>query len=86
LKFKRTWNNFGLKTNTLKVIDTKNHLDHTLPLSDFLYELLQQRKNNAINEYVFQRALKLVMSSEALAAYAKYAGAILVLENQVVCE
>jgi len=31
-------------------------LDHTLPLSDFLYDLLQQRNNNAINEFVFQRA------------------------------
>jgi integrase len=30
--------------------------DHTLPLSDFLFGLLQQRKNNAINDYVFQRA------------------------------
>jgi integrase len=51
-----TWNNVDLKAKTLKVIDTKNHLDHTLPLSDFLYDLLQQRKNNAINEYVYQRA------------------------------
>jgi integrase len=51
-----TWNNIDLKAKTLKVIDTKNHLDHTLPLSDFLYDLLQQRKNTAINEYVFQRA------------------------------
>lgn len=45
-----------LRAKTLKVTDTKNHLDHTLPLSDFLYKLLQQRKNSAVNEYVFQRA------------------------------
>ncbi len=51
-----TWNNVDLQAKTLKVIDTKNHLDHTLPLSGFLYDLLRQRKNNAINEYVFQRA------------------------------
>jgi integrase len=51
-----TWKNVDLKAKTLKVIDTKNHMDHTLPLSDFLYDLLQQRKNNATNEYVFQRA------------------------------
>lgn len=51
-----TWNNVDLKARTLKVTDTKNHQDHTLPLSDFLFNLLQQRKNNAINEYVFQRA------------------------------
>ena len=51
-----TWNNVDLQAKTLKVTDTKNHLDHTLPLSDFLYDLLQQRKNSATNEYVFQRA------------------------------
>jgi integrase len=51
-----TWNNVDLKARTLKVTDTKNHQDHTLPLSDFLFDLLQQRKNNAINEFVFQRA------------------------------
>lgn len=38
------WDNVDLQAKTLKVIDTKNHLDHTLPLSDFLYDLLQQRK------------------------------------------
>lgn len=31
-------------------------MDHTLPLSDFLYDLLQKRKNSATNEYVFQKA------------------------------
>ena len=51
-----TWDNVDLQAKTLKVTDTKNHLDHTLPLSDFLYDLLLQRKNSASNEYVFQRA------------------------------
>ena len=46
----------GTSSNTLKVTDTKNHLDHTLPLSDFLCDLLQKRKNSATNEYVFQKA------------------------------
>ncbi|PTN11564.1 tyrosine-type recombinase/integrase [Nitrosomonas aestuarii] len=50
-----TWNNIDLKSKTLKVINTKNHLDHTLPLSDFLYDLLQERKTHAINEYVFPK-------------------------------
>ena len=50
------WDNVDLKAKTLKVADTKNHLDHTLPLSDFLYDLLQQRKANAVNDYVFQRS------------------------------
>lgn len=51
-----TWKNVDLSAKTLKVTDTKNHLDHTLPLSDYLYDLLQHRKTNAVNEYVFQRA------------------------------
>lgn len=51
-----TWDNIDLQAKTLKVADTKNHLDHTLPLSAFLYDLLQQRKANAVNDYVFQRS------------------------------
>ena len=51
-----TWDNIDLRDKTLKVTDTKNHLDHTLPLSNFLYDLLQKRKNSATNEYVFQKA------------------------------
>lgn len=50
-----TWNNVDLQAKTLKVTDTKNHLDHTLPLADFIYDLLQQRKDHAVNDYVFQR-------------------------------
>jgi integrase len=34
-------------------LDTKNHSDHTLPLSDYLYHLLKQRIENAEGEYVF---------------------------------
>ena len=34
------WGNIDFKAKTLTVIDPKNHLDHILPLSDFLYELL----------------------------------------------
>lgn len=48
-----TWANVDLNTKTLKVKDTKNHLDHTLPLSDFLFDLFQQRKGSVVNEYVF---------------------------------
>lgn len=48
--------NKDMVAKTLKVTDTKNHQGHTLPLSDFLFDLLQQRKSNAINDYVFQRA------------------------------
>jgi len=66
-----TWNNVDLQARILKVTDTKNHLDHTLPLSDFLYDLLQRRKNNAINEYVFQRASGIGYVSEQRKQMAK---------------
>lgn len=36
--------------------ETKNRQDHTLPLSDFLFDLLQRRKPDAVNEYVFPGA------------------------------
>lgn len=48
-----TWNNVDLIARTLTVIDTKNHLDHTLPLSDFLYDLLLRRKEAATTNSVF---------------------------------
>lgn len=51
-----TWKNVDLTAKTLKVTDTKNHHDHTLPLSDFLYDLLRTRKSHAVNEYVFAKA------------------------------
>lgn len=47
------WNQVDLKFKTLMIIDTKNHQNHILPLSDYLYELLADRKRNVINEYVF---------------------------------
>lgn len=48
-----TWNNADLIARTLTVIDTKNHLDHTLPLSDFLHELMLRRKEAATTNSVF---------------------------------
>ena len=48
---------FSAGTNTpwlQAVTNLKN--DHTLPLSNFLYDLLQRRKNSAVNEYVFPEA------------------------------
>ena len=51
-----TWLNVDLRAKTLTVKDTKNHLDHTLPLSDFLFDMLQRRKLDAVNEYVFPGA------------------------------
>jgi len=48
-----TWNDVDLVGKTLTIGDTKNHQAHTLPLSDFLDDLLTQRKNAAISPYVF---------------------------------
>ncbi|HAU0815517.1 TPA: tyrosine-type recombinase/integrase [Legionella pneumophila] len=47
------WDQVDLKAKTLTILDTKNHDAHTLPLSNYLYELLLARSQNKINEYVF---------------------------------
>jgi integrase len=47
------WEQIDLRHKTLIVIDTKNHDTHTLPLSDYLYDLLTARFQNKANEYVF---------------------------------
>lgn len=48
-----TWNRVDFKDRTFTVIETKNHTDHTLPLTDYLYDLLAVRKSKALNQYVF---------------------------------
>jgi integrase len=48
-----TWNRVDFKDKTFTVIETKNHTDHTLPLTDFLFDLLAVRKSKAVNQYVF---------------------------------
>ena len=55
------WDRVDLKAKTLTVVDTKNRDDHTLPLSDFLFDMLTKRWENAeldkegelVNAYVF---------------------------------
>ena len=47
------WDQIDLRDQTLTVIDTKNHQDHTLPLSDYLFDMLRQRQKEAVNEFVF---------------------------------
>jgi integrase len=51
------WADVDLKGKTLTVRDTKNHEDHTLPLSDYLFELLEARKpkddDPEASEFVF---------------------------------
>lgn len=48
-----TWANVDLADRTLTIPDTKNHEPLTLPLSDFLHELLTRRRACAVNQYVF---------------------------------
>lgn len=48
-----TWNRVDFKDKTFTVIETKNHTDHTLPLTDYLFDLLAIRKSKAVNQYVF---------------------------------
>jgi integrase len=50
---KLEWRQVDLKAKILKVTDTKNKESHTLPLSDYLYELLLARKKNTFGGYVF---------------------------------
>ena len=47
------WDQVDLNAKTLTVLDTKNHESHTLPLSNYLYELLLLRSQKKTNEYVF---------------------------------
>ena len=48
------WSDVDLERKTLTVRDTKNHRDHTLPLSDYLLNILNSRKVSAEGEFVFQ--------------------------------
>jgi len=47
------WDQVDLIAKTLTVLETKNHESHTLPLSNYLYELLSSCSQTRINEYVF---------------------------------
>jgi integrase len=47
------WSDIDLVGRTLTVQDTKNHQAHTLPLSDYLFDLLNRRKAEADNSFVF---------------------------------
>ena len=39
-----TWDRVDFKSKTITINDTKNHQSHILPLSDFLFNLLSERK------------------------------------------
>jgi integrase len=47
------WDDVDLKAKTLTIKDTKNREPHTLPMSDFLYDLFARRKKAAENDFVF---------------------------------
>jgi integrase len=47
------WSAIDFKAKTLTVTDTKNNQQHVLPLSDYLYDLLNRRKIYANSGYVF---------------------------------
>lgn len=47
------WADIDLKSKTITLQDTKNHEIHTLPMSDFVYELMERRSRNKTSEFVF---------------------------------
>ncbi len=47
------WNQVDLKAKTIRIDDTKNHQAHVLPLSNFLYDLLQSRFAETDSNFVF---------------------------------
>ena len=73
------WSDIDINNKKLTVADTKNHLNHTLPLSNFLFELLQSRYNaNATNsKFVFtgnSKAGYLVEPQEQIKTIVKMSG------------
>jgi integrase len=52
------WSHVDLKAKTLTILDTKNRQSHTLHLSDYLQNLLVQRKYELTSDYVFPGAGK----------------------------
>lgn len=50
------WSDVDLTAKTFTLVKTKNNETHTLPLSDFLYNLMLNRKKNQTNDYVFPGA------------------------------
>jgi integrase len=52
------WANVDLKAKILTIPDPKNHIDHVLPLSNYLFDLLLQRSQNPANGFVFPGAGK----------------------------
>lgn len=47
------WEDVDLKSKTITLQDTKNYEIHTLPMSDFVFELMERRSRNKTSEFVF---------------------------------
>jgi len=48
------WTDIDFRDNTLNIEDTKNHESHSLPLTDYLVDLLRQRQANTDSHFVFE--------------------------------
>ena len=48
------WTDIDFRDNTLNIEDTKNHESHSLPLTDYLVNLLLQRQANTDSPFVFE--------------------------------
>ena len=48
-----TWEDVDFLAKTFTVKDTKNRSDHTLPMSDFLFDLFSRRKTSSSSKWVF---------------------------------
>jgi integrase len=76
--FSLFWKDLDLKGKTLIARDTKNGKDHTMPLSDFLCEMLERRMKGKINDFIFPSVTSttghLVEPKKAVASIANAAG------------
>lgn len=83
--FSLFWKDVDLKDKTLIARDTKNGKDHTMPLSDTLCEMLERRKENAVNDFVFPSLTSasghLVEPKKAVASIAKTSGIPFILHD-----
>jgi integrase len=73
---KLCWVDVDLEQKTFIIREPKNHKDHTLPMSDFIFSLFQCRKSAAVSEYVFSDSKGRVISNfrYVLAAIKKTTG------------
>ena len=73
---KLAWANVDMTAKTFTLRDPKNHQDHTLPMSDYLLELLTRRKITAVANCVFadSQGRKISNFRYALAAVEKANG------------